>query len=64
MCVLMDSEAERLEALLDSCHRVLPQLEGRDDDSADVVRDTCRAIEARLRELGVRFDSPFAANLS
>jgi hypothetical protein len=60
----MDIEAERLQALLDTCHRVLPHLEGRDDDSADAIRDTCRAIEARLRELGVSFESPFAENLS
>jgi hypothetical protein len=60
----MDNEAEQLLALLDACYRVLPHVEGRDDDSAEAIRDTCRAIEARLRELGVSFESPFAEKLS
>jgi hypothetical protein len=56
----MDSEAERLKALLEACHEVLPHLDGRDDDFAMTVRETCRAVEARLSELEAGFASRFA----
>ena len=56
----METEAERLQALLDTCHRVLPGVENRHDREADVIRETCAAIEARLRELGVSVERPFA----
>ena len=46
--------------MLEACRRVLPNVEGRDHALAAAIRDTCRAIEARLVELGVRFDSVFA----
>jgi hypothetical protein len=49
----MGSEAKDLQALLDACHRVLPNIEGREDELAEAIRDTCRTVEARLRELGV-----------
>lgn len=56
----MGDEVERLRALLDACHRVLPGVEGHDDDLADAIRKTCLAVEARLSRLGVAFESPFA----
>ena len=40
------TEAERLRALLDACHDVLPHLD--DGAMADKVRETCRALEQRL----------------
>jgi hypothetical protein len=46
-------EAERLEALLEACHEVLPSIENRDDEVAEAIRETCRTVEARLRELSV-----------
>jgi hypothetical protein len=42
-----------LQALLHACHRVLPNIEGREDELAEAIRETCRTVEARLRELGV-----------
>ena len=53
-------EGKELSAMLEACRRVLPNVEGRDHALAAAIRDTCRAIEARLVELGVRFDSVFA----
>ena len=53
-------EGKELSAMLEACRRVLPDVEGRDHALAGAIRDTCRAIEARLVELGVRFDSVFA----
>jgi hypothetical protein len=47
----MSSEAEYLQQLLDACNRVLPYIEGREDELADAIRETCRTVEARLREL-------------
>lgn len=47
----MADEAERLRSLLEACKRVLPQLGRHDEDAAEVIRETCRAIEARLSEL-------------
>jgi hypothetical protein len=52
----MDDEAERLFGLLDACHRVLRHLS--DDEQthlANALRETCRLVEARLRELGVPY---------
>jgi hypothetical protein len=37
---------------LHACHRVLPNIEGREDELAEAIRETCRTVEARLRELG------------
>lgn len=56
----MDNEVERLQALLDACHKVLPHVEGRADGIAEVIRETCRAVESRLRELNPHFGSHFA----
>jgi hypothetical protein len=49
----MDDEAARLQLLLEACHDVLPALEEDHSKIADVVRETCRLVEARLQELGV-----------
>jgi len=49
----MDDEAARLQALLEACHEVLPALEDDGSEIANVVRETCRLVEARLQELGV-----------
>ena len=46
--------------MLEACRRILPNVGGRDRALAAAIRDTCRAIEARLVELGVTFDSVFA----
>ena len=53
----MDNEAQYLQQLLNACHRVLPHVEG-EDEIADAIRETCRTVEARLRELGVNGASP------
>jgi hypothetical protein len=47
----MEYDVQQLEALLDACHRVLPNLEGRDDHLAETIRETCRGIEAQLADL-------------
>lgn len=44
------NERERLQALLEACHRVLPGLNG-DDELVARIRETCEAVEARLAEL-------------
>jgi hypothetical protein len=54
----MGSEAKDLQALLNACHRVLPNIEEREDELAEAIRETCRTVEARLRELGVDSASP------
>jgi hypothetical protein len=56
----MDNEAERLRALLEACHDVLSALGDREDEIAEAIRETCRVVEARLRELGVGFASRLA----
>ena len=43
-------QGDELLELLDTCHRVLPTLED-EDRSAEVLRDVCKALEVRLREL-------------
>jgi len=53
-------EVERLQALLEACHRVLPGIEGRNDDLAQTIRATCEGVEARLRELGVDVEAEVA----
>jgi hypothetical protein len=53
------SEADRLVELHDACHRVLAHLDGSDAQIAEAVRETCRLIEARLSDLGVKFESAF-----
>jgi hypothetical protein len=53
------SEADRFVELHDACHRVLAHLGAKDDQIADAVRETCRLVEARLSELGVKFESAF-----
>jgi hypothetical protein len=58
--ILNMNEAERLRALLDACHDVLPGLDGSDDRIAEAIRETCRVVEARLRELDPSFASHFA----
>jgi hypothetical protein len=52
---LSDDEADYLLELLKACHRVLPKLARHDDEHriAENVRETCRAVEARLKDLGV-----------
>ena len=47
-------EADHLLDLLKACHRVLPKLahHGDDNEVVQAIRETCRTIEARLRELG------------
>jgi hypothetical protein len=43
-------KADQLLELLHACHRILPTLD--DEDSfAQVLREVCEAVEARLREL-------------
>jgi hypothetical protein len=54
----MSSEAEYLKALIDACHRVLPHIEGRGDNLAETIRETCQTVEARLRELEAGSTSP------
>jgi hypothetical protein len=49
----IDDEAARLQLLLEACHDVLPALEEDHSKIADVVRETCRLVEARLQELDV-----------
>jgi hypothetical protein len=44
------NERERLQALLEACHRVLPGLTA-DDELVARIRETCEAVEARLAEL-------------
>jgi hypothetical protein len=60
----MDNEVERLQGLLEACHRVLPRLESgqsrMDDDLARAIEEKCREVERRLDELGVSFASCFA----
>ena len=56
----VEDEGERLLALLATCEEVLRGIEGDDDEATKVIHDTCRAIEARLQELGVRFSSALA----
>jgi hypothetical protein len=53
-------EVERLQDLLEACHRVLPGIEGRNDDLAQAIRATCEGVEARLRELGVDVEADVA----
>lgn len=53
MTIIVTDEMERLQALLEACHRVLPNLDpARDDRIAEALRETCRCVEARLAELG------------
>jgi hypothetical protein len=54
----MSSEAEYLKALIDACHRVLPHIEGREDNLAETIRETCQTVEERLRELEAGSASP------
>jgi hypothetical protein len=54
----MSSEAEYLKALIEACHRVLPHIEGRGDNLAETIRETCQTVEARLRELEAGSASP------
>lgn len=53
-------EVERLQALLEACHRVLPGIDGRNDNLAEAIRATCEEVEARLRELGVDVEADVA----
>jgi hypothetical protein len=51
-------QADLLRELLAACHRVLPKLEDMADNRvAETIRETCRAIEARLQELGATSSS-------
>jgi hypothetical protein len=60
----MDDEAERLQGLVEACHRVLPRLESgqyrMDDQLAEAMRVKCCEVEQRLAELGVSFASQAA----
>lgn len=47
-----DDEVQHLRELLAACHRILPKVQGQDDDLAQALRDTYRTVEARLSELG------------
>jgi hypothetical protein len=51
---ITDADPAYLRHLLEACNRVLPHVEGRDDELANVLRETCRIVEARLRELEPR----------
>jgi hypothetical protein len=51
------SEADRLLALHNACQRVLAHVGTNDDQIAEALRETCRLVEARLNELGMRFES-------
>lgn len=51
-------EADYLVELFDACHRVLPHVDDAAEDLARVIRETRRAIERRLFELGIVADSP------
>jgi hypothetical protein len=53
------SEADRLLALHNACQRVLAHVGTNDDQIAEALRETCRLVEARLSELGRRFESVF-----
>jgi methylphosphotriester-DNA--protein-cysteine methyltransferase len=52
-------EADHLQELLRACHRVLPKLahHGESNHVTEAIRETCRAIEARLQELGATSSS-------
>lgn len=43
-------QTDELLELLHACHRVLPTLDD-EDNFAEVLREVCKAVEARLREL-------------
>jgi|SRR5690242_14641747 hypothetical protein len=45
--------ADELVELFSACQRVLARLGERDDELAETIRETCRAVERRLVELGV-----------
>jgi hypothetical protein len=47
----VDTEAKYLQSLLAACQRVLPYIEGREDELAEAIRQTCLIVDARLREL-------------
>ena len=51
----MWNEVQRLRGLLATCNRVLPNVEGHEDDLAATLREICGTVEARLRALGVDF---------
>ena len=51
----MWNEVQRLRGLLAACNRVLPNVEGREDELAATLGEICRTVEARLRALGVDF---------
>ncbi len=46
-------QADDLVELFAACQRVLAHLGDHDDQLAEVVRETCRAVERRLVELGL-----------
>lgn len=53
------TEVEKLKALLNACHAFIAGLERRavrEDELVRAVRETCRAVEARLAELGIPFE--------
>jgi hypothetical protein len=54
-------ERSRLRALLQACHRVIAQLERlRPDDDNPFpkrIRETCRALETRMKKLERRADA-------
>ena len=56
-------ERSRLRALLQACHQVIEQLEkiraDRDNPFANRIRETCRALEARLKKLEVGRRRPY-----
>ena len=45
-----DPQIDELLELLHACHRILPRLDD-EDNLAQVLREVCEAVEARLREL-------------
>jgi len=54
------TESDHLLELLAACHRTLSALDKRadvEDDVTKAIAETCRAVEARLAELGVDFES-------
>jgi hypothetical protein len=53
------AEVERLQELLEACHRFLVGMRNDGSELAEALRATCRAAEARLSELGVNVKTEY-----
>ena len=51
-CVASD-QADDLVELFSACQRVLAHLGEREVELAEAIRETCKAVERRLVELGI-----------